>query len=108
MQRPGRLSGPVPSNQDTLAHRFKSPSVRNDEDWPTSGNHDVLRAKSRGAVGLGIRRTLTRNRQINRFCKLDQRRRIAGGHEAPLALHAVEPKLAREMLLGGFRGLGLA
>jgi hypothetical protein len=51
---------------------------------------------------------LTRNRQVDRFCKLDQRRRIAIGQEVPLALDAVKPQLALEVLLGGFCGLGLA
>ena len=91
VQRPGRLSGPVPSNQDTPADCFKGPGVRNDEDWPTRGKHDVLGPKSRGAVRLGIRRALTRDRQIDRFCQLDQRRRIAIIQEVPFALDAVEP-----------------
>ena len=108
MQRAVRLWGPVPSDQDPLAHRLKRPGVRQDEDRPTGGKHNVLRSKSRGAVvRLGIWRALSRNRYIDRFCQLDQRRRVAVGHEVPLALDAGQPQLAPEVLFGRFRGLGL-
>jgi hypothetical protein len=94
---PGGLAGPVPSDQDALADRFKGPGVRHDQDRATGGNHNVLGTKSRGTVRPGTRRTLTGNRQIDRFCELDQRRRVAISQKMPLALDTVKPQLALEV-----------
>ena len=82
-----------------LSHGFKGSRVGHDEDRPAGGKHDVLRAKPRGTIRLGIRRMLTRNCQIDRFCQLDQRCSVTVNQLVPLALDTVKAQPALEMLL---------
>src|SRR5262249_13088578 len=105
---PGGLASAVPSDEDALPQRIKSSGVRHDDYRPAGPKHYVLRPKLRRPIRWGMGLTLTRNRQIDRFCQLDQRRRVAVSSQFPLALETVKPQLALEMLLHRFGRLGLA
>ena len=79
IQRPVRLAGPVPGDQDALSDGFETPGVGDDEDRAADRDHDVLGPKPRGAIRVQVGWALAGDRQIHRLRELDQRCPVAVG-----------------------------